>query len=106
MGYSLLPASAPGKSDCCDKKHDATVDLDFFSQLEISGVPEGRTYRCRIYGTSSYPELCEQFNCVSWAKANETYSERNALLVSAQRALNRLRDNGVLSQSLSGLHDA
>ena len=48
-------------------------------------------YRCRIYGTSNYPELCAQFNCVSWAKANDNYTDNNSLLVSAQQALDGLR---------------
>jgi hypothetical protein len=94
IGYTLLPPPAEGKPDCCDKRHDATVDMDFCSHLEISELAEGKHYRCRIHATPRYPELCEQFNCVSWAKANETYSARNSLLASAQQALNRLRNKG------------
>lgn len=41
------------------------------------------------------PELCAQFNCVSWAKANDSYTEKNALLVRAQQALDRLRGGAV-----------
>ena len=94
IGYTLLPPAQVGKSDCCDKKHDAAVDMDFCGHLEIREFAEGKTYRCRIYGTAGYPELCEQFNCVSWAKANETYTIRNSLLQRAQQALHRLRSSG------------
>jgi hypothetical protein len=94
IGYTLLPPAKDGKSDCCDKKHDATVDMDFCSHLEIREFADGKTYRCRIYGTGRYPQLCEQFNCVSWAKANETYTMRSPLLACAQQALNRLKSSG------------
>jgi hypothetical protein len=48
-------------------------------------------YRCKIYNTKDLPDLCSQYNCVSWAKANDTYSPSNALIVRAQQAFNRLR---------------
>ncbi len=91
IGYALLPPPTAGNPDCCEKKHDATVDLGFCRNLEVTESPDGPVHRCRVYGGPDFPELCEQFNCVSWAKANETYSTRNGLLVNAQRALNRLR---------------
>ncbi len=34
---------------------------------------ERESYRCTLYGSADYPDLCAQFNCVSWAKANDTY---------------------------------
>ena len=76
--------------------------MDFCKHLEISDLPEGKTYRRAIYGQGGYPELCAQFNCVSWAKANDTYTARNSLLVKAQEALNRLRDTGVRPYSQTG----
>jgi hypothetical protein len=91
IGYNLLPPPAQGQADCCDKKHDVKVDMGYCRHLEIEERPEGKFYRCRIYGTNDFPDLCAQFNCVSWAKANDTYSERNTLLVRAQQALNRLQ---------------
>ena len=95
IGYNLIPPPEPGKPDCCDKKHDATVDMDFCDYLEIKESPDGAAYRCRIHGANGYPELCEHYNCVSWAKAHETYSLRNSLLVKAQQTLDRLRESGV-----------
>jgi hypothetical protein len=91
IGYNLLPAPASGQRDCCEKKHDATVDMGYCKHIEIERSPDGDVHRCRIYGTNDLPELCSQFNCVSWAKANDTYSDGNSLLVSAQQALDRLR---------------
>lgn len=91
IGYNLLPPPVQEQTDCCDKKHDAKVDMGYCMHLEIEERPDGNVYRCHIYGTSEYPDLCEQFNCVSWAKANDTYSERNSLLASAQQALDKLQ---------------
>jgi len=89
--FVLLPAAVQGQADCCDKKHDATVDMGFCKFIEVEHRDDGELYRCRIYGTSDLPDLCGQFNCVSWAKANDNYTENNSLLLSAQKALNRLR---------------
>ncbi len=91
IGYSLLPPPAQGQADCCDKKHDVKVDMGDCQHLEVAELADGRSYHCRIHGADDYPDLCAQFNCVSWAKANDTYSARNPLLVRAQQALNRLR---------------
>ena len=93
IGYTVLPA-APGQVDCCAKKHDATVDMGYCKHLEIDQGDDGTTYRCRVHGTAELPELCAQFNCVSWAKANDHYTTSNALLVHAQRALDGLRAKG------------
>lgn len=104
IGYTVIPPTVSGKADCCDKKHDVTLDMDFCKHLRVSTVPGGgQTYQCAIYGAANYPELCEQFNCVSWAKAHENYSQRNSLLVKAQQALNRLRDNGLRPYGKTGL---
>ena len=94
IGYTLIPPAKAGKQDCCDKKHDTTVDMDFCTHLEIREFADGKTYRCRIYGTGRYPQLCEQYNCVSWAKANEAYNTKNPLLMTAQKALNSLNKTG------------
>ena len=91
IGYKVLPDKEHGQADCCDKKHDVTVDMGDCKQLDVEHRHEGANYRCHIYGTSDYPELCAQFNCVSWAKANDNYTDNNSLLVSAQQALDGLR---------------
>ena len=87
----MLPPSEPGEKDCCEKKHDATVDMGYCRHLANEQIQSGETYTCRIYETNELPELCAQFNCVSWAKANDNYNAKNALLVRAQQALDQLR---------------
>ena len=91
IGYMLLPGPAQGKSDCCDKKHDVTVNMGYCKHLDIEHGQDCELYRCKIYNTGDLPDLCSQFNCVSWAKANDTYSASSALLARAQQALNGLR---------------
>ncbi|MFN7956330.1 MAG: hypothetical protein U0610_31775 [bacterium] len=91
VGYTLDPAPATGADDCCKERHPVTVDAGWCRHLEIGGDGAQPSYRCTIHDAHDYPELCAQFNCVSWAKANETYDARNALLVRAQRAWDRLR---------------
>lgn len=91
IGYMLLPGPAQGQPDCCDKKHDVTVNMGYCKHLDIEHCQDGELYRCKIYNTGDLPELCSQYNCVSWAKANDKYSAGNSLLAKAQQALNRLR---------------
>lgn len=91
IGYTLLPAPTPGQPDCCDKKHNVTVNMGYCKHLDIEHCRDGELYRCKNYNTEDLPELCSQFNCVSWAKANDTYSVDNPLLAKAQQTLNRLR---------------
>ena len=90
-GWTVLPPARDDRADCCDAKHDATVDAGPCRHL-VSEDRGGTTlHRCTVHGTAAHPDLCADFNCVSWAKAHDTYSDRNSLLVSAQRALDRLR---------------
>jgi Fe-S-cluster containining protein len=91
IGYTLLPVCASGQTDCCDKKHDVTVNMGYCKHLDIEHHGGREEYRCRIYQTDDLPELCAQFNCVGWAKANDTYAPGNVLLEKAQKALDRLR---------------
>jgi uncharacterized protein (DUF1919 family) len=65
--------------------------MGYCQNLAIVQQPDSVRYGCRIYGTGELPDLCAEFNCVSWAKANDSYSEKNALLVSAQRSFDRQR---------------
>lgn len=94
VGYVLDPGPAVGADDCCKERHPVTVDAGWCQHLAIATDGEVTSYRCSIHDAADYPELCAQFNCVSWAKANETYDGRNALLVRAQRAWDRLRGAG------------
>jgi hypothetical protein len=91
IGYELLPAPEPGQTDCCKKKHDVTVNMGYCKHLAMEHHQEGDVYRCEIYKKGDLPDLCAQFNCVSWAKANDNYVESNALLAKAQQAFDRLR---------------
>lgn len=91
IGYEVLPASAVGRDDCCDARHDARVDMGYCQHLEITGSEDARGFCCRVHGTDDLPDLCAQYNCVSWAKARGEYDERNGMLCVAQRALDALR---------------
>jgi Fe-S-cluster containining protein len=92
IGYTMRPASEPGKKDCCDKKHDVSVDLGYCRHLDIKQNQGQEVFRCLIYETGDLPDLCRHFNFVSWAKANDTYNTGNMLLARAQQALDRLRE--------------
>lgn len=65
IGYTVLPPAEAEKADCCDKTHDVTVDMDDCRNLEIRQFARGKVYRCQIYDSGRYPELCRQYNCVS-----------------------------------------
>lgn len=86
-GYSVLPAAKPGARDCCDKQHPATLDLGYCRHLTVAPQTDSRAqFSCGIYETEQFPELCLQFNCVSWAKAHDRYSSKNRMLLRAQAA--------------------
>ncbi len=94
VGYDVLPRPAAGQPDCCEDRHDARADMGYCKFLEVDEQPGGTLFACQIYETSELPELCADFNCVSWAKANDSYNQRNPTLVRAQKAFDRLRSNG------------
>ncbi len=107
IGYEVLPPRTSTSADCCDKRHDARLDMGYCKYLEIGNTPATTAYRCRIYESEEMPQLCTDYNCVSWAKANDTYNEKNATLVKAQEALERLRSNGAVGTvSSSGGREA
>lgn len=91
IGYSVIPPAAPGEDDCCGERHDITIDMGLCKHLEVDTDAHGRVYRCRLYGSSEFPELCADFDCVSWAKHSGTYDESNSTLAVAQRALETVR---------------
>jgi hypothetical protein len=92
IGYDLRPPCEPGQADCCNKKHDVSIDMGYCRYLDREQNQGQEVFRCRIYETGDLPDLCAHFNCVSWAKANDKYTESNALLARAQQALDRLRE--------------
>ena len=94
IGWRVLPPAREGRADCCEAKHEATVDAGPCRNLVSEDHAGAPRHRCRIHGTAEYPDLCADFNCVSWAKAHDNYSEKNHLLVAAQRALDGLRGAG------------
>lgn len=90
VGLTILPPPTE-EGDCCDKIHDVSVDLGNCLHLEISDQEGHPFYKCRIHGTEDFPELCEQYNCVGWAKARNGYNEDNEMLRQAQAAFDSLR---------------
>ena len=97
IGYTVIPAVAEGKTDCCDETHDITLDMGYCRHLAY-WVEDGEAkYRCKLYGTSEFPQLCGDFDCVSWARSGNGYNEANATLVTAQRALDKLRAASAIS---------
>ena len=91
VGLAVDPPPKEGQTDCCADRHNITVDLGYCKHLEILEEEGDRRFRCGVYGTSDYPELCAQFDCVSWALANNDYSDKNKRLVQAQTATNMVR---------------
>lgn len=91
LGFDVHPAPAMHADDCCEKVHDARIDTGDCRHLETGSDASGRLYTCRLHGTRRYPRLCADYDCVAWAKHDDTYDAGNRTLVAAQRALDRLR---------------
>lgn len=87
VGFRLTPAAVEGRDDCCDDAHDATLHLGPCTHLQRDNVEGETLFRCGLHGDPRRPQLCEDFNCVSWAKAANTYTLNNHLLRAAQEAL-------------------
>jgi len=94
IGYSVLPPAVEGEQDCCDEIHDVRLDMGSCKHLEITTGDEETSYRCQLHGTSEFPQLCADFDCVSWSKHNNAYNEDNHTIVTAQMALDALRNAG------------
>lgn len=90
VGFRLTPAPKEGAEDCCDGAHPTTVDLGPCCHLVTGPAGADATYECGIYGDPSRPQLCADFNCVSWAKVSNQYTQDNELLARAQEAWSRL----------------
>jgi hypothetical protein len=91
LGYTVLPPPGEDKADCCEKEHEITLDMGYCKHLVTTEENGDAVYRCKIYGTSEFPDLCADFDCVSWAKHADRYVESNKTLRSGQAALNLLR---------------
>ncbi len=96
VGMNLSPPVADGQDDCCDDPHEATLRLGPCMHLRSEETPGGPRYACALYGDSRRPELCEHFNCVSWAKVANLYNPRNELMACAQRAFEQARSDVAL----------
>ena len=93
-GFTVLPPAEPGSSDCCDKKHDIKIETGTCKHLIAGSDEQGELYSCALYGTPEYPELCADYDCVSWARRDDTYSPGNRILAAAQRALDGFPSSG------------
>ena len=92
IGLEVSPAVDAGGLDCCDREHGIRVDLGHCMHLEqVGDLLQGSRFACRIYGSAEYPQLCADFNCVSWAKVNDAYGPEHKTIAAAQRALDALR---------------
>jgi hypothetical protein len=92
VGLELVPPPRPGKDDCCDDAHAVTVKLGPCRHL-VTGLGAGGepSFGCAVYEDVRRPQLCADFNCVSWAKTNNTYTMDNQLIVRAQQVWKSLR---------------
>lgn len=86
IGHTVFPAAKSATEDCCTKVHDARLDLGWCQYLRIAEDGQRPSYSCSLYGTTRFPQLCAQYNCVSWALAHNLYSPNNGMLRAAQSA--------------------
>lgn len=85
VGLSLVPPQ-PNSDDCCDQVHDVTLHLGPCRHLQKPPVNGETLFFCELFGDNRRPQLCRDFNCVSWAKARNEYHADNAALVAAREA--------------------
>jgi len=90
-GHTVSPPAQVNQKDCCEKRHEATVDMGYCQHLDVKGDGEQCSFSCRIYAAPEFPELCEQYNCVSWAKAEGKFPSGSDYVEAARIALHRLR---------------
>ena len=87
LGFAMAPAPADGSADCCGNVHDVTLNLGPCRHLRKEQIDGEELFACKIYHESdSFPDLCRDFNCVSWAKCRNSYNLDNATLAAAQQA--------------------
>lgn len=92
VGVTVLPpVPNAGDKDCCDQVHDIRIDLGACPHLVVPDEGAPQRYSCALHGADDYPELCRDYNCVSWAKSSNKYTESNELIAHAQRTLDVLR---------------
>src|SRR6185503_11478028 len=85
-GFAVSPPANEDGSDCCEKPHDIEIDMGYCKHLTQFVSGGEIRYECSVYNSSALPQLCRDYNCVSWAKANDGYNRKNNYLVSAENA--------------------
>src|SRR5690349_14836497 len=69
IAMKVSPPMRENGQDCCGKVHSVSIDMGPCPHLIEDKVDGRSTFSCELYGTSSFPALCADYNCVSWAKA-------------------------------------
>ena len=101
-GFALNTPRREGDTDCCDETHSVQVDTGYCRHLARE-EREGTVHcACNLYESPEFPQMCAEFNCVSWAKARNQYKPDNALLVAAQAAYDRMRSAGAVIRIVNG----
>lgn len=85
-GFALKPPAKSGEQDCCAESHDVEIDFGYCKHLTVPRAP-GERFVCQLHESPELPQLCRDYNCVSWAKANNAYGPGNEILVAAQMAM-------------------
>lgn len=86
VGVSFTPEAPVGATDCCAEVHDIEVDLGECTHLETTILQGKPFYTCRLHGTDRLPQLCSEYNCVSWAKAHNVYQSGSSMMKRAEAA--------------------
>ena len=102
IGLNVSPAADEGDEDCCDGTHDIRLEVGPCQHLKKRRGTAGTIYSCALYGRASRPQLCADFNCVSWAKVENSYNLNNPMLRAAQSAW--ARTVGANDQREEGVH--
>lgn len=93
VGFTVVPTVAPESTgDCCDAVHEITLDIGPCRHLVTEQDERGDRYACSLYGRPERPQLCEEYNCVSWAKATNTYEVANDTIRHAQKTWRQFDD--------------
>jgi len=88
VGLTVKPDVGIDKKDCCEETHDCTVVLGPCIHLKEGMVGGVAGYICDVYDQRS--QLCQEYNCVAWALAHNTYNSHNELLLKVQKVYDQL----------------
>ena len=93
VGLNISPPPKDGKDDCCDQTHDVTLHLGPCTHLKAECKGPDRLYTCALFDDARRPRLCEDYNCVSWAKVHDQFNLSDHRLAAAQAALEALSNS-------------